>query len=345
MTDGANVNHAAQPAPGDAQTDATSRTTSRRKTLDRPHTEATAGTDSDLDQCTTTAEAPWDDGTGSAPGWRRTQCQIRMHGAAGLTIAWKCCTGAAPDRWRTRCLGWREAEAGTASDLADDRSESALCRKRAHISSTSRPLSLFPPYPSHSPPIPLRHTPRGRRCTLGFPGDRFFSLGGTGGIHPLYTPSYIHSLHHSRSLTRPPTRPAVHRLRRAPTSIGTDVGDAIGAATMGPSHPSFNHQQQRHAAGLSLSARWLTRQASPLGVAAERDVDCPDTSLPPPPSPSPTFVSIFTDTSLAPIHTTHTRTHTHIHTHTCLSAPQRQAKLCSIPVPRATSRTVDQTPP
>jgi hypothetical protein len=44
----------------------------------------------------------------------------------------------------------------------------------------------------------------------------------------------------------------------------------------GQSHISLSCWHQLHAAGTSLTARWLTGQAkSPLSVAAERDVDSP----------------------------------------------------------------------
>ena len=43
---------------------------------------------------------------------------------------------------------------------------------------------------------------------------------------------------------------------------------------MGQSHIPLSYRQQLHAAGTSLSARRPTGQAkSPLGLAAERDVD------------------------------------------------------------------------
>ena len=51
-----------------------------------------------------------------------------------------------------------------------------------------------------------RHTPRGRSCTPGFPGDRFSSLGGNGALHPRYTRLYTHAAHHSCSHYTPPTR-------------------------------------------------------------------------------------------------------------------------------------------
>ena len=41
---------------------------------------------------------------------------------------------------------------------------------------------------------------------------------------------------------------------------------------------------------------------------------------------------------------THTRTDTHTNTHTQTLASRRQAKLCSVPVHREPSRTVDQAP-
>jgi hypothetical protein len=67
-----------------------------------------------------------------------------------------------------------------------------------------------PPLPSHSAPIPHRHTPRGRSCTPGFPGDRFSSLGGTGGLHSRYTRTYIHAAHHSRPPLHAPYTPPPH---------------------------------------------------------------------------------------------------------------------------------------
>jgi hypothetical protein len=45
------------------------------------------------------------------------------------------------------------------------------------------------------------------------------------------------------------------------------------AAMMGLSHITLSCRQQLHAAGNSLTARWLTGQAKgPFGIAAERDV-------------------------------------------------------------------------
>ena len=124
---------------------------------------------------------------------------------------------------------------------------------------------------------------------------------------------------------------------------------------MGRSHIPLSRRQQPHAAGSFLSARWLIGQdQSPLGVATEWDVDCPPDvahsswassfhlpSLTPPSPPPPSQQSTLPppDSHTHPPYTTHTHTYTHTR------APLCEAKLCSIPVPWATSRTVDQTPP
>jgi hypothetical protein len=68
---------------------------------------------------------------------------------------------------------------------------------------------------THSPPsytTPRYHTtpryPPWPELHPGFPGDRFSSLGGTGGLHPRYTRTYTHAAHNTHvPYTRPHTPP------------------------------------------------------------------------------------------------------------------------------------------
>jgi hypothetical protein len=99
-------------------------------------------------------------------------------------------------QYASRCLapGWG-LDGGPPPPLP-----AALSRRRSPTHTFPHsPLPASPPPPllSHSPPIPHRHTvtPRGRSYTPGFPGDRFSSLGGTGGLHSRYTRTYIHAAH------------------------------------------------------------------------------------------------------------------------------------------------------
>ena len=347
-----NSGAAAQPAcgggPRSVTTPPSSTALNRRREKGCTQTEAAAGAISDLD----------DGFFSTAPIRRRERfCPRRTAAADATPDLDDDLPGTAQSRRRVR-RGTRTDAAPKAIPDPDDRFSSTAPywrRERGshhspppHLSPIpphppppqhSHPLPSLPafhstPLPPHSPPIPRRHNPRGRSCTPGFPGDRFFSPGGTGGLHPRYTRSYIHAAHHARPIytppTRPPSCPVVHRLRRAPPSIVTDAGDAIGAATMGRSHIPLSRRQQPHAAGSFLSARWLIGQdQSPLGVATEWDVDCPPDvahsswassfHLPSltfpllPTSSVPTFHSPPSRLAHTPtIHDTHTHIHTHV---------------------------------
>jgi hypothetical protein len=118
----------------------------------------------------------------------------------------------------------------------------------------------LPPHPSHSPPIPHHHTPRGRSCTPGFPGDRFSSLGGTGGLHPRYTRPYIHSAHHSRPPYTPPTRP--------PPMSGSPQAET---GTSDHRQGRRRRHRRRHDGAVAHLAQ--------LPAAAPRCRDLPDSSL------------------------------------------------------------------
>jgi hypothetical protein len=153
--------------------------------------------------------------------------------------------------------------------------------------------------------------PVARAVSQGFLVTGFLPLGAPGAyIHATDSVrSTLHTIHvlptrplhaplHVRLPVSTPT-PLPGCLRRAPpfivTQAGTDAGDAIRTALiMWQSHMSLSCQQQLHASGSFLSARWLIGQAkSPLGVAAEWDMLCPLdighscwASLPPSPHPN-----------------------------------------------------------
>jgi len=201
------------------------------------------------------------------------------------------------------------------------------------------PLTIPPfhiPPPLHSAPIPRRHNPRGRSYTPGFPGDRFFSLGGTGGLHPRYTRSYIHAAHHSRSLYTPPTRPPMTGCPQAET--GTSVY----------CHRRRRRHRCRHDGAVAHPAQppAATPRCRILPISTSADRTGPEPTrchnrvgrglsagrspftlglIVPPPPPSPPLPHLpHPNKPLSPL-TTHTPTHytphhRHTHTHTHASA-------------------------
>jgi len=252
---------------------------SRRRAQRWIQQSAAAGTSSDLDilVCISAGPRRWreqsllwtntisgaasalDLGLSTASGKLREQGPCRTTDAAVITDL-DLGLGTVPGRSREQRLMRTEAGAGVNADPGADYISTAPSRRRWRILTTLHPHPLtltFPPHSPHSPSIPRRHTPRGRSCTLGFPGDRFSSLGGTGGptstlhtpIHPfltsftfLYTPytssspqaetsTYVHChgrrrRHRSRHdgavayLAQPPA--ATSRCRNLPASLLTD---------------------------------------------------------------------------------------------------------------------------
>ena len=345
-----NSGAAAQPAcgggPRSATTPPSSTALNRRREKGCTQTEAAAGAISDLD----------DGFFSTAPIRRRERfCPRRTAAADATPDLDDDLPGTAQSRRRVR-RGTRTDAAPKAIPDPDDRFSSTAPywrRERGshhspppHLSPIpphppppqhSHPLPSLPafhstPLPPHSPPIPRRHNPRGRSCTPGFPGDRFFSLGGTGGLHPRYTRSYIHAAHHSRSLYTPPTRPLMTGCPQAET--GTSVychrrrrrhRCRHDGAVAHPAQPPAATPRCRILPISSLAdrtgpeparcrnrvGRGLSAGRSPFKLGLLVPPPFPHSPPPPhllrsniPPSPLPTRT-----------HTHHTR-HTHTHTHT-----------------------------
>ena len=192
-------------------------------------------------------------------------------------------------------------------------------------------VHLHIPPPLHSTFIPRRHNPRGRSCTPGFPGDRFFSLGGTGGLHPRHTPSYIHAAHHSRSLYTPPTRPLMtgspqaetgtyvycHRRRRrhrcrhdGAVAHPAQPPAAIPRCRILPISSLADRTGPEPARCRNRVGRGLSAGRSPfkLGLLVSPPFPHPPPS-PPPPSQHSTLPP--PDSHTHPPYTTHTHTYTH----------------------------------
>ena len=314
-------------------------------------TEAAAGAFSDPDDdFPSTASCCWREG-----------CRTRTEAAAGaISDLDDDFPSTASCWWREGCWTRTEAAAGAISDLDDDFSNTAACRWRelrpnhsppphsptytppppSHTH-TSSPLPPRPPtthttlLSPHSPPIARRHTPRGRSCTPGFPGDRFSSLGGTGGLHPRYTPSYIHAAHHSHYPYTPPTRPLLtgspqaetgtyvycHRRRRrhrnrhdGAVAHPAQLPAATPRCRILPISSLADRAGQEPARCRSRVGRGLSAGHSPLTLGLLVS-----------PLPSQTTPLHYTPDPHTHTHDTYTYTHAH--------APLCAAQLCSIPDP------------
>jgi hypothetical protein len=218
MPGGAKNQHAAQPAPGSClRPDAKPPGTASSRRWERSSTRK--------EDAVNAMGVLALDGSKSFPRQRRELRPKRTStGVGSISDLDNGLISTAPNRRRERRPTRTEAAAVSISDQDDDIISTAPSRRRerhsthtspshtphTHTHPTHPPLPPgppLPPHPSHSPPILHHHTPRGRSCTPGFPGDRFSSLGGIGGLHPRYTSPYIHAAHHSRPPYTPPTRP------------------------------------------------------------------------------------------------------------------------------------------
>ena len=378
MPGGAKNQHAAQPAPGSClRPDAKPPGTASSRRWERSSTRK--------EDAVNAMGVLALDGSKSFPRQRRELRPKRTStGVGSISDLDNGLISTAPNRRRERRPTRTEAAAVSISDQDDDIISTAPSRRRERHSTHTSPSHTphththptHPPVPplasrspAPSPPLSLStHTtppyPPWPELYPRVSWRQVFLPGGHRGLtstlhkplHPRCTP-FTSPLH--APYTPSPQCPVVHRLRRAPPTIPKAGGDAIGAATMGLSHISLSCRQQLHAAGTSLTARWLTGQAeSPLGVTAERDVDCPldlahscwASLLPPPlPSPSPlpspphpphpptpahpNFTPPPPPTTI-PLHaltcTPHSRTLPYTHTHTRSNAPLCEAGLCSI---------------